>query len=271
METINVKKQRLWLVLCAIILTQNTGCTIVPTHYEAEATTGFIVDQQTKKPIEGAIGVAIWATHGYPPHNYIMVLESVTDHEGKFFFPAWGPKKVLNFGLINRQYADYVIRQDPSIVFFKEGYRPKFPGNDRLHNSPYDSVLTYAFNGKTFEMEKYQWKGWREYKQSIISSESRFHVAGSEPPHCWWKNTPHTLLYLEIQKLRIKKHLPMGPEIGFKSVAHSCGDPKSYLMKYKDYQRVISLTKDLTQIRSKIISEKYRTLGSPRAESILIN
>jgi hypothetical protein len=67
-----------------------------PSRYSAESLEAWVVDDETSQPLEGVNVVAHWALFGGMHTDVVgqlMVMETVTDAQGRFFFPAWGPKK----------------------------------------------------------------------------------------------------------------------------------------------------------------------------------
>ena len=61
--------------------------------YSAEAISGRVIDEETKQPVQGMVVVALWELVGGMEGGSILgaarVLETVTDEEGQFHFPAW--------------------------------------------------------------------------------------------------------------------------------------------------------------------------------------
>ena len=81
----------------ALLLAATAGCAQV---YSAKPTFGFVVDAQTRQPVEGAVVVAQWdleyGLEGGAAYAWV-VMETVTDSQGRFDFAGWGPKKVPHF------------------------------------------------------------------------------------------------------------------------------------------------------------------------------
>ncbi|MCF6199453.1 MAG: hypothetical protein L3J67_08665 [Hyphomicrobiaceae bacterium] len=81
---IRIKALIVGLVVVAFTL---TGCT----RYSAEPIEGWVIDADTKKPIEGVIVVANWQLHkstigGRIPAAHLNIMETLTDKNGRFFF-----------------------------------------------------------------------------------------------------------------------------------------------------------------------------------------
>ncbi|MHB8535099.1 MAG: peptidase associated/transthyretin-like domain-containing protein [Sulfuricaulis sp.] len=124
-----------------------------PLTYSAEPIEAWVVDAKTKQPLEGVVVTANWQLEegtlgGSVPAGQLMVLESVTDKNGRFFFPAWGPKRVPKGHLVN---------DDPQLLLFMSGYEYQ-----RLNN-PYSSnrelrlrpVRRSVWSGRTIELKKF--------------------------------------------------------------------------------------------------------------------
>src|SRR5439155_780937 len=65
----------------------------VPPLYAANAIRATVVDATAGSPIEGAVVVAVWQLQtmsGEGPR--LQVSEAVTDRDGRFVIPGWGPK-----------------------------------------------------------------------------------------------------------------------------------------------------------------------------------
>ena len=60
--------------------------------YNADAIEGWVVDRETGNPIEGVVVVAHWqlrgGLEGGTPIRELKILESVTDHDGRYSFPV---------------------------------------------------------------------------------------------------------------------------------------------------------------------------------------
>jgi hypothetical protein len=89
---------------------------IVVAHWQLE-TTSHIVPHQINQAGE------------------LMILETVTDKDGRFYFPAWGPKWHLGWGELTDR--------DPGLIFFKTGYKYLL-----VSNSQYSRPAKYSDVGK---------------------------------------------------------------------------------------------------------------------------
>ena len=91
-------------------------------EYSAKPTYGFIVDAETNQPVEGAVVVAQWdleyGLEGGSAFTWVL-MEAVTDRQGRFDFPGWAPRKVPDFLPGEARLKG----RDPHVVFFKLGYQ----------------------------------------------------------------------------------------------------------------------------------------------------
>ncbi len=102
----------------------------LPASYSALEIRGSVVDADTKQPIAGVHVIARWIVHTSElmhrgPGRPLHIMETVTDAKGEYYFPGWGPTPrppgaTLHWG------------SDPSLGFFKAGYRP----DGRMNYSP---------------------------------------------------------------------------------------------------------------------------------------
>src|SRR6266849_1854255 len=91
-----MKRSPLARIFALICLLPLQACA---TTYSAEPIEAWVVDADSGQPIEGVVVTANWELEigtlgGNIPVGQIMVMETVTDQKGRFYFPAWGPKAV---------------------------------------------------------------------------------------------------------------------------------------------------------------------------------
>lgn len=166
--------------------------------YNAEAIEGWVVDAETGKPLEGVIVVADWQLkggwEGGTNVNEIKILESVTDQNGRYSFPAWGPKFALMGNL---------ARAAPEILMFKRGY--KFLA---LSNYTYRDSTKSDWNKKTVKLEPFSGT-LEQYAQhlSMLNSDLwtiGYGVGDHWGDYCGWKSFPNMLRALDKLDEEIK-------------------------------------------------------------------
>jgi hypothetical protein len=181
----------LLVLLCAILALP--AC-LGPLLYSAKEIRGQIVDEQTGQPIEGVIVVAQWVLYqaglGHGGHNgRLHVYETVTDKDGRYFIPAWGPKPHLPMTKL--------FGRDPEILIFKSAYEPDWLENSVMHE---DSVRVSDWNGKVVKLKKFQ--GTLESYALAI----RIGISGSLSSQgaSDWKSFPRMVLALDAEDRRLK-------------------------------------------------------------------
>ena len=110
--------------------------------YSADSVDATVIDDATGKPLAGVIVVAYWDIYRLTDLPCpVEIEEAVTDKDGKFHIPAWGPRNL-----------DCAISDaSPFLYTFKEGYKHQRLLNmmstmNRIQNSHSD------WNGKTIRM-----------------------------------------------------------------------------------------------------------------------
>ena len=158
-------------VFLALALLGLTSCAgLSQRYYSAEPIEAWVVDEKTGKPLEGVIVVAHWklmrgTVAGRVPAGTMMLLETVTDANGRFSFPAWGPLENASEGILDHE--------DPMLILFKSGYRQTGLSNHygiRAEDKP--SKRKSEWSGKTIKMTRFE--GTPEQYASHVAERSRF-------------------------------------------------------------------------------------------------
>ena len=210
------------------------------TNHSAKSIETWVVDEQTGQPLEGVIVVAHWQLErtfaippgvtGYDPRGplQLKVMEAVTDPQGRFYFPAWGP-------LVAPPGA-YLEVFDPAIVMFKPGYEFYFTAHKPLEriDSTISSTRTSWVDGKTIKMKKFEGdlKGYADHLMEL-GSDLRF-ISESGHQHCYWKQIPHMLAAIHkqrqlFQENKIFDYLPRIDSLLFQD---QCGSAQEFLKEY---------------------------------------
>lgn len=202
---------RLLIGLSLMVVTDGRAMAQIfpPTFYSAKEIRANLVDKDTGQPLEGVIVVAQWILFvsllGHGDHGpRLHVTEAVTDAEGKFYIPAWGPKP-------NPQYprTTYLYNRDPTLSFFKPGYRPRSVANRWERN---EALRFSEWDGKTIELEKF--KGTKKEWVRKISSLQNNLGWRPGPTGTEWRRMPRMILAIVEEMKRIPRpHLILsGPE-----------------------------------------------------------
>lgn len=222
-----MKYNAIYLVLPLLLIPALSACAAFIPAYSAEAIEGRVVDADTKEPVEGVVVTADWELRrsgyypgGSPYGGELMVMESVTDKNGRFSFVAWGPI---------RQFKGELHEHDPRLILFKSGYRYQSLSNET--ESALESVHRSQWNGKTIELK--QFKGtldeWAK-NLGLLTTSLRF-----IEEDCNWKKTPRMILSLDSEKERLRQN---GIIRTFYSVSYlptdekKCGSPRDFFRDY---------------------------------------
>ncbi|HEY5648458.1 MAG TPA: carboxypeptidase-like regulatory domain-containing protein, partial [Nitrospiria bacterium] len=129
-------------------MAKDPWCDGAPDEYVIEDVKAKVVDSETGEPIEGAVVVGQWYT--VRPREYLKITEAVTDKNGEFVIPGWGPFKKPRKGCL---FAD-----DPLLKIFKSGYFAWVENNQIQFydnfNLPSDRTRKFLFTGKTIKLKK---------------------------------------------------------------------------------------------------------------------
>ena len=150
----NIIRKRLIVLFAISAALGLPGCA---NDYSAKAIEAWVVDADTKQPLEGVSVVAHWQLEyglegggRYP----FTVMETVTDKNGRFTFPAWGPKEVPS-SLPSEARLKNI---DPGVLLFKAGYDTFYEAKkqDRRPLSSFGghgpSVREWYANGEKIEL-----------------------------------------------------------------------------------------------------------------------
>lgn len=199
----------------ALLILPFTGCASL--QYSAEPIEAWVVDAETKQPLEGVVITANWQLEegtfgGNVQAGQLNVMETTTDKEGRFRFHGWGPLKVAKGHLVNR---------DPQLLLFKSGYEyqalsNKYSSDRELRLRP---VRWSDWNGKTIELRPFEiaLAARREERREnplaldrnpfpgTVEEEYAKHLSfittnlGFIEDDCNWKKTPQMILALQKQ------------------------------------------------------------------------
>ncbi|HXC61029.1 MAG TPA: carboxypeptidase-like regulatory domain-containing protein, partial [Nitrospiria bacterium] len=110
---------------------------------------GRVVNKETGEPVEGAVVVAQWILATPPEgkeNDYWIVIETVTDAEGKYSIPGWGPE--------GRPRSRWLDKYDPALEVFKPGYWP-----EGLANRPEGVLGAIGINPRGTRVRESYWNG----------------------------------------------------------------------------------------------------------------
>ena len=196
------------------------------TTNSAKAIEGRVVDAETHQPLEGVNVVASWSMH-IPGINgqegIIKLMEAVTDKNGRFYFPAWGPEPVPP----DIPWDAFRSFQYPSIIFFKSGYEPTGVSNQITGPRPKPGTTESEWNGKTIELKKYQ--GSMETYGFIVGGVL------SGYGNCGWKKMPRMMVAIfkegeRLNQQKIRNSLPTIRDL--ENSGEKCGSVREFFKEY---------------------------------------
>jgi hypothetical protein len=166
--------------------------------YSARPITAIVVDAETGEPLEGVNVVAQWILHGptWVSAGSLEVDEAVTDKDGRFHIPGWGPKEVP--GDLPRGTR---LGNAPKLTFFKGGYSVKNLGNElqpqRLRPDNDIPVRYSDWDGKVIKLERF--KGSTQDYASSLRSATMFYFQD-----CKWVKFRRYLMAIFREADRLK-------------------------------------------------------------------
>lgn len=199
-----------------------------PPVYSAKEMRGQVVDGDTGQPLEGVVIVAEWKLYhegiGSGGHGgAIKTIEALTDKEGRYFIPGWGP-------VIRPPFA-YLDFYDPRLRMFKSNYYPQDLSNEVLSGANRDrSVMRRSrWDGKVIKLTPF--KGdWYDYGFNKLGG------IWSDIGDCV-RECPRFVLALDAESRRIKALAPKEPFIpqiiNLGNMPFSDGD-REFLKRFKD-------------------------------------
>jgi len=139
-------------------------CALVPIGcgfaYTADPISARVVDAETGQPLAGVNVAALWTLKGGLEGGnvvgYANILETVTDANGAFSFPGWGPRPIA-FGQLRAE--------APLMMFFKPDYAYHQVQN-RVVSAPTPMQTRSDWNGKNIALTKFKGTS-REYADNL--------------------------------------------------------------------------------------------------------
>lgn len=226
------------LILMAIC----SGCAVFGYTLHDDGVDSRVIDADTGKPIQGAVVVAYWEMHRGSfagdslPCGAANVEEAVTDKNGKFHIPGWGP---IHSSCEMRSF-------DPFLYVFKSGYGYARVGNYPL-NPPFITSTHSEWNDKPIKLKKFPdldltKTGIHSYAADFgaLNVDELENFVVDFPTECNWKKIPNMLLALMAQaKLFRAAGNPVGSIASdltqddqdrfMQKIAPQCGSPKTFV------------------------------------------
>ena len=222
------------ILLLVFSLFSLQGCA---TTYSATSIEAHVVDAKTNQPLEGVVVIAHWELEygcvvvlecfiSRGPRQ-LQIFETITDAQGRFYFPAWGP--------LSAPFHMYLRESDPWIFIFKPGYKASGEVND--YPSTFDfrasSTRSSQINGMTIKLKKFE-GDLKEYAQDLsLSGDLEF---ATRPPsaNCDWQKIPHMLaaVFKQGHVFRENNIYSSLPTIERLPYQNQCGSATEFMKEY---------------------------------------
>ena len=203
----------------------------------AEPVAARVVDADTGQPLAGVVIMAYWDLHqgsltGHAPScGAADIEEAVTDENGDFQIPGWGPVTS----------SCDMRAENPSLILFKSGYYERGVNNNPVNPLKTVTVSQSIWDGQTIKMRKFSNmdlidNGPRSYASEFGGLNNileRYALGG-----CTWKKMPSMLRAVYLQQLQfnaaghnletvITKLFRDDQEM--QKEAPECGSPKAFI------------------------------------------
>ncbi|MGH2651042.1 MAG: carboxypeptidase-like regulatory domain-containing protein [Actinomycetota bacterium] len=180
----------LGLTVCVVVLTGvSAPAWGQPEAYSGAEIRGWVVDAETKQPIEGVYVVAqSLLDTGLRQYTPLHMTETITDAKGEYHIPAWGPKPRPTFSRLEDS--------DPVLTFFRPGYRMFTRSNPVDRND--SAVRASRWDGKTISLQPFRGTP-DDWADQLWRVQSRLQWGGlaswfSRRLNDYWKHYPKTVL-----------------------------------------------------------------------------
>ena len=213
-------KKTVLLVIAAMLL--SVWAFGDPPVYFAKPIRGTVVDAETGKGLNGVVVVATWRVHtigiGHSGiGGSIKTLEVVTDEEGKYFIPGWGPRP--------RPPLSYLGEYSPLLRYFKPKYFPTGQSNALSSYEKRDksAIRTSEWDGKVIRLTPFKDDNFEKYSTWVDGIWSMF---GDCVREC-----PRLVLGLGAESARIEAIAPENVSIRRVANIHSFSESDQKFLK----------------------------------------
>jgi hypothetical protein len=189
-----------------------------------------VVDASTGQPVSGAIVLANWELSGLEGYvvGQLAVFEVVTDANGAFRIPAWGPRLHTGSGEIRAR--------SPQVRILDRRYVPvvmwNSPGGPLGREASPKHLMRPSLNGQTVRLQAFRGTP-AEYVQQLRSLQQsvEFLYSGG---HCEWQQAPRTVATLHKIKSELGDAASSSNLFDVNDIAGppTCGRPVEFLKEY---------------------------------------
>lgn len=228
----------------ALLVLSTTGCAVMGlSNLSADPIDARVIDADTGQPIEGVVAVAYWELNKGSlagdslPCGSANVEEAVTDKDGRFHLPAWGPIKNPCGGVMEEY--------EPTIYLFKPGYHHGQIATNGIGS--YRAVSSTGggwWSAHPIELKRFTDINYYDEKPgSYYSDFSSLDISIGTfvvhmPYQCNWKRIPKMLRALELERRKFRlqgygvdgvTNQLVANDSWFQQVAPACGSPKAFM------------------------------------------
>ncbi|HJW57752.1 MAG TPA: carboxypeptidase-like regulatory domain-containing protein [Burkholderiaceae bacterium] len=183
------------------------------------------------QPIEGAIVLATWKANGWINNGslgQVAIEEAMTDKNGQFRIPAWGPR-FISAGMVNIE--------EPTIRVFHQGFVPLVLSNfNGIGMRAAPSIIKFRFQDKPLVLNPFH-GSFIEYEKALVPLNNSLDFIIFDPPEtlsgrCYWKAIPKMLVAVEQARISLVRK---GAGQTLRSLSQyvmadkpECGNPKEF-------------------------------------------
>lgn len=185
------------LLLSGLFILALPACA-TPLMYSAEPIEAWVIDAETKQPLEGVIVIAHWELVRSPGDRkglgYLELMETVTDATGRFSFPSWGPRSPKE---------GYLHDYAPLFFLFKPGYQyggPSNFGHVQPHSEP---VRRSGWTGKKIPLRKFGGT-LQQYAMTMSAFDNGLSFIYHNE-HCQMVHVPRLVVALHQEEKRLRE------------------------------------------------------------------
>lgn len=194
-------------------------CLFIPNYYYSPEISARVVTAEGT-PVAGAIVLASWTMHSswtnYPV-GQLKVAEVITDANGWFRIPAWGPVRAES-GLNVREPVVRIFkpRLVPLIIYNTEG----------VGMTMADHIIRFRLQGQSVTLERFSGRP-AEYFQTLLPLlNSLSEIQGASSVRCQWRDRHRILLAVQDLPAALTIGRPVVARYDNDFLMNNCGDPQ---------------------------------------------
>jgi hypothetical protein len=184
-------------------------------------------------PIAGAIVLISWTVAHYVSDTSLRqaaIAEVVTDTDGQFRIPAWGPRLVAD---------GWISVDEPTTRIYKRGFVPRVVKNyEGVPMSGAKSIIRYLFQDRAIVLQPFE-GSLQQYENTfnpLLLSLGHIYD-GRGTAFCYWRQTPRMLLALQDLKLEMAAQgagysFPSAENYASTHTKEKCGDAHQFFQNY---------------------------------------